>query len=375
MPPRITRATRTKANIVPSEQITEPVTDKEDIPLFPPGLEESDDEGEPSLPAPLPVVIPTGADSVASRVEISDDSDHSEDEDAGYESENDPVVRSYDVYMTSELAQYLYLFQYPVRSGSKPYTKINNSCPVGARFKPKSGLVELDVPVNVAVNFDEEKGRVWGEVLRKAKAANEGGLAGKANFQRGGKRRKMKDDDEEEEEEDSMYQDFGEAVKKGRILNKQTLGSKIHPDETKYMVGVFKNDQLHLTPIISTLQLRPQFLHVDAQGAQDRAANKALRDADQPERPSEARAVHMSVKNTADPAAQMSSTMKALRMAEGEEWKHIHWVDQDNDEAWDQYELLSLEESKQETQLRCQTSKNVYMDFLSGAALQKTEGK
>jgi hypothetical protein len=107
-------------------------------------------------------------------------------------------------------------------------------------------MVEVDVPVNVHVNYDEEKGRAWGDVLKRAAAKD----AVKAAPVAGGKRRKVNSgggggsDEEHEEEEDLMYMDFGEAVKAGRVLNRQTLGSKMQTDNTKYMIGVFKNGKV-----------------------------------------------------------------------------------------------------------------------------------
>lgn len=182
------------------------------------------------------------ADQPAEESEVSDD-DH--DAYSGYDTDDDPVIRTYDVFTTSELAENLYVFQYPVRSAQKPYRKQENCCPIEARLKPKCKVVEIDVPVNVHLNYDEQKGRNWGEVLRKAKQA-EGGIAGKATVgAKGGKRRKVKEDDEEEEEPDINYMDFEDAVKKKRILAKQTLGSKMHPDQPKYMLGVFKDGKLN----------------------------------------------------------------------------------------------------------------------------------
>ena len=352
-----------------------------DVPLFIPSATDyldSDDECHTKAP---PVETANVGDWSGS--------ERSEDDDTHYASDDDPVVREYNVFMTSELARNLYLFQYPVRSRNKPYTKAQNSCPVGARLKGKAGLVEVDVPVNVGLNFDQEKGRVWGDVLRKSQQAKENGLAGKAIGARGGKRRKIKGEDEEDEDDvDVMLVDFAEAVKKGRVLNKQTLGSKMQADEAKYMVGIFKNgmllrvytlkflsrirltfrkDQLHLTPVNATLQLRPLFHHVDAQLAAERAQTKSLREADEVEKPAQARAVHLTVNQ------EVSQTMKALRIAEEEEWMKLHWIDQDDDEAWDQYELLCFGDSIP-GYLKCGTSKTEYMDWLSGAMMRKKEG-
>jgi len=220
-------------------------------PLFLPrgeGSSDSELEGESRPRQALPKQSGNVAPPLTRPVgELSSGSDRSEDEDLAYDSDEDPVVREYDIFMTSELARNLYLFQYPVRSRQKPYTKAQNSCPIDARLKPKAGLVEVDIPVNVGVNFDQEKGRVWGDVLRKAQQAKENGFAGKAiggPGSRGGKRRKVKGGDDEEEEDDIMLVDFQEAVNKGRVLSTQTLGSKMQPDEARYMVGVFRNGML-----------------------------------------------------------------------------------------------------------------------------------
>lgn len=186
---------------------------------------------------------------------MSDDDDSSDD-DAGAQEpdeddDDDPVVCSYDIHITASQAPDLYIFQYPVRSKIKPYTKAENACPLEARLKPKSGLVEVDVPVNVHVNYDEEKGRIWGDVLRKAvKEAGKSisGAAG-AGAGTGNKRRKIvrgEESEDEEDEVDVMTMQFEDAVKAGRVLSRQTLGSKMQPDNTKYMVGVFKNGMLDI---------------------------------------------------------------------------------------------------------------------------------
>ena len=245
--PRVARAgkqsTVQSAASPPAPSATETT---EDTPLFGPGpsgahySDSDDDETTTTRKAPSPPKL---------NVDTSGPSSGSEPPspigDVDYESDEDPVVREYDIFMTEELADSLYLFQYPVRSKTKPYNKAQSSCPVDARWKPKAGLVEIDVPVNTALNFDQEKGRVWGDVLRKSQQAKESGLPGKATGARGGKRRKAKGEgDDEEEEDDIMFVDFQEAVKNGRVFSKQTLGSKIQTDEAKYMVGVFTDSML-----------------------------------------------------------------------------------------------------------------------------------
>lgn len=221
----------------------------------------SDELDEPSrtdiaspVIADVPVVanVPINVSDDDSDDDASDwcaDPDNDDDDD----DDNDPVVCSYDIHITASTAPDLYIFQYPVRSKTKPYTKAENTCPLEARFKPKSGLVEVDVPVNVHVNYDEEKGRAWGDVLRKAEKEKGKTLGAAGGAAHGNKRRKVargEDDESEEEEEevDVMTMDFADAVKAGRVLSRQTLGSKMQPDNTKYMVGIFKNGALSQRP-------------------------------------------------------------------------------------------------------------------------------
>ncbi|CUS15842.1 unnamed protein product [Tuber aestivum] len=395
---------------------TAPPPNSSENPLFLPGYSDSssDDDNDngsnngsveiippPPPPPPPPAAAepppPPPSQSVPKPIVQPPPLGNEDDDTSGGEetTEEDPVVQTYDIQITTSQLRDLYIFQYPVRPREQPYTKARNACPVEARFKPKSGLVEVDIPVNVHVNYDEEKGRVWGDAMRKAekeagKAQSGGSGSGRGGGVAsgvGGKKRKIlrgeDDNDEEEEgegEEDLMYMDLAAAIKAGRILNRQTLGSKMQPDGTKYMAGVFKNDKLYLTPITSTLQLRPQFHHIDTQIDLERAANKALHPVKQ-----EARAIQLSVKNSEDPSSQLSSSMKAVRMAEEENWTKLHWVDQDTDDAWGVYEDVCLTgETKEEEGegegvkdelLKCVTTKREYVEWLSaGKPIVRKEG-
>ena len=233
-----------------------PTDSTEGTPLFRPGpsgthySDSDDDETATTREAPAPPRPNIDCGGGSSESEPGDD--------VGYDSDDDPVVREYDICMTEVLAANLHLFQFPVRPKNQLHCKGQGSCPVGARWKPKAGLVEVDVPVNTALNFDQEKGRVWGDALRKSQQAKESGLPGKTIGARGGKRRRVKgeDGDDEDDEDDMIFVDFQEAVKKGRVLNKQTLGSKIQADESKYMLGVFLGSRLSGRVSPPTLFLR-----------------------------------------------------------------------------------------------------------------------
>lgn len=134
--------------------------------------------------------------------------------------EDDEVIREVPVFMSQQLAKYLYLFQYPVRT--IPFTPATG--PIAARIKPVSQLIELDLPLDTRSSmYSEERGKDFarGTNDRPIRTAldNDDSNLGRS----GGSRR------EEAAEE---------------MLDRQTLGSSIVPNQTNYMVGVIKDSEL-----------------------------------------------------------------------------------------------------------------------------------
>jgi hypothetical protein len=91
---------------------------------------------------------------------------------------------------------------------------------------------------------------------------------------------------------------------------------------------------VHFTQLKGSLQLRPQFQHIDVMTDQERASQKALKEANNPTtaRPVEARAVNLTVRAaTGDNRTLTGAELLArdLRLEEDEQWRHIEWVDQD----------------------------------------------
>ena len=275
------------------------------------------------------------------------------------DSDLDPVIKTYDIYLTTALTPHLHLFQYPVRSSTLPYSHMTGACPTNARMKPQSGVVELDIPINTVRNYDQEKGRRWGEALRKARLEREARISGSSSTGRvgvGGKRRKIAsynndydDDDDGEDEDDIIHASFEEAKRNGRALMHQTLGAKLQPDNTRYMVGVFRNSQLHLTPINGTLQLRPQFNHIHTANNLEKELQKSLKI--DPHNSSEnlnpappaARSLQATVKRSIEEGLGVGEgALKALRKEEGEEWVPLRWVDQDEEAAWEVFDGMFL---------------------------------
>lgn len=82
--------------------------------------------------------------------------------------------------------------------------------------------------------------------------------------------------------------------------------------------------------------MRPQFHHIDAQSEQDRVGRRAEAG---PARATEARAIHMIVKNAMDGEEESSDTMaQRISTAQAEQWKSHRFVDEMDDDAWKAYE-------------------------------------
>lgn len=182
----------------------------------------------------------------------------------------DAVIQEYDVYLTPELQQQLYLLQYPNRA--RDHTFVRYAYPENMRIKPESGFLELDLPVHFT-NFDKARGVEWGEALHRVKEEGGGGLGIAGGFggnsgRAGGLRtRKAKvetagagaggfvngdaaaDVGAEDEEVAKLVDNFEDSVERGRVLNKQTLGGQIlkHQEgQPVYMLGAFRGRKLSI---------------------------------------------------------------------------------------------------------------------------------
>ena len=114
-------------------------------------------------------------------------------------------------------------------------------------MKPKTGLIEVDVPIDTQLNYDVSKGRKFGEALKQSRLARDGtgggagagafGMAGGFNpvGQQPGARVKAEDVE--------MSDVKGEGGKAETMLRVQTLGGRIKDAEDGdplYMLGAFR---------------------------------------------------------------------------------------------------------------------------------------
>ncbi|KAI9222885.1 Sin-like protein conserved region-domain-containing protein [Blastocladiella britannica] len=155
----------------------------------------------------------------------------------------DPIVQSLPVYLSTQLASNLHLFQFPLRSHPLPH-----GARINARFKPKCRAMELDIPLDTgAATFDPEKGNKFGNVAQNAAQ--------------------------------SIY-DQRSAVPTAApgVLDHITLASTLVPPLTKYYIAAFRDDSVHLTELHATLQFTPDLKHLDELHMHEREARKKVED-------------------------------------------------------------------------------------------------
>ncbi|KAE9962373.1 hypothetical protein EG328_000619 [Venturia inaequalis] len=265
------------------------------------------------------------------------------------DTEDDPVIAEYNVYITPELEEQVYLLQFPNRDRQQPYNSRTGAQPVEMRMKPKTNFMELDIATNVASNFDKSKGMLWGSAM---KTANESGAAGfgmssgfgKSN--RGNelfnpdKRGKKARDPGQAHVGKTRSERFDDANEAGKVLNKQTLGGQIVlPAEGKpmYMLGTFRESEAP--------------------------------------RKSEARVVGQSARATGPDGEEMnvSGTSKFLTDAAEEPWTTLTFHDEDQEESYGIYaEKLFIAEDKINSlpHLEAGMGNEVFLDAISSPRVE-----
>ncbi|KAF2496660.1 hypothetical protein BU16DRAFT_525812 [Lophium mytilinum] len=310
--------------------------------------------------------------------------------------EVDPVIAEYDVFLTPDLEEETYLLQYLNRGKEQPYNERNDMCPLELRVKQESGFIEVDVPVNVHMNFNRLNGVRWGESLRKAKEEGQTAFGVTAGFERpqvrtglarggaaarGGRAATAEPLKENKDEEDAELREllyrFEDANDKGHVLNKQTLGGQIlkqEEGEPKYMLGAFRGKELHLTKLSGIVQMRPQFHHLDALMLQEQAARRAESDAANPNKQSGPRAVTIQLKNSDLDNKDMASTKQLLKAAAEEKWTKLRYHDEDSADAYSAYrEKLFIQDIKAAPKLHSVMNNEEYLEIISAPRIDHTD--
>ncbi|KAM0715788.1 hypothetical protein Q7P37_008302 [Cladosporium fusiforme] len=276
--------------------------------------------------------------------------------------DDDPVTAEYDVYLTAAQQEQIYLLHYLNRTRERPYSQRFGAQPVDVRIKPNSGHLELDVELSTNYNFNKYQGLKWGDAVQASKTIqNDSGTYGPASgfgVPRGkpGGRNQLKDKADIENQVGNDLAAFRDAVEEEKVMNKQTLGGQIFRHDNKgedmaqpvYFLGAFAGNQLHLSKVDGTVQMRPQFHHIDAEAHRNRlATSRATAEAD-------------------GAPAKPAPVARALADAEEESWVPLEYVDEAEEAAFELFhERMFLHDAEQAHQLNSGMDDDTFLDAVS----------
>ena len=281
------------------------------------------------------------------------------------------------------MEEQIYLLQYPNRPRNRPYSNRNGATPKTMRIKPRSGYLEVDVKLNTSHNFNKYMGLKWGDASRVSKDLhNRSGTYGLAAGLTAARPRAMtkdtntlKDPFDRELELENNLADFNELEKEGKVFSTQTLGGQIirHDERHEqgkpiYLVGAFEGNQLHLTKVTGTVQVRPQFHHLDAEEERCRVAVSRAAQAESGDTgPAPiARSVQPRFISEEEKVSLEARMKSLLHAAEAEPWINMDYVDEDDDEAYKVFhEKLFVNEVDKAPVLVSSMDNDSYLDAIS----------
>jgi len=299
---------------------------------------------------------------------------------AARDEDEDPVTAEYDVFLTPHMQEQIYLLQYPNRVRERPYNARMGANPEGMRIKPEAGYLETDVRLNTSLNFNKYQGLKWGDALHTAREVqNSSGTYGAAAGFQGVRSRRthvqIKDKADREHDIANNLTGFSEAEAENKVMKTQTLGGQIVKHDGKdeagtkpmYFIGAFRGSELHLTKVDGTVQMRPQFHHIDAEEQRTRMA--ASRDGDGPRAPGDPRSLLQKNQKQGEEAEKdrlENRTRATLQAAEAESWLPLDYVDEDEDEAYETWrDRMFVRDVKSATKLESAMDADEYLDAIS----------
>lgn len=152
----------------------------------------------------------------------------------------DPVIASYDINLTETEIPRLVL-QYLDRDPKDSYDDAHGQKPTSFRLKPQTGLLEVDVPINTAVNYDIPKGLRYGDALRRSRVAQGGGYGMAGGFASGGNNAASR---VKVEAGGGGFEETKADSAADSLLRVQTLGGRVKVPEggdPVYMLATFRD--------------------------------------------------------------------------------------------------------------------------------------
>ena len=160
------------------------------------------------------------------------------------------VQEQHKLMINTQSNKLVLLLKYPTRQPDELYCDAFGNKPLHLRIKPKCGLVEVDVPIDVHHHFDREKGLQFGAALRNRTVT--GVSSSIHGISTGPNPTITRNEDDDPLMLDSasfepMLKAFDSANRDGHVMNRITLGGRIEPfkdGDPIYMLATFEDGKL-----------------------------------------------------------------------------------------------------------------------------------
>uniref|UniRef100_A0A1B0FI91 DNA-directed RNA polymerase III subunit RPC5 n=1 Tax=Glossina morsitans morsitans TaxID=37546 RepID=A0A1B0FI91_GLOMM len=206
---------------------------------------------------------------------------------ACFDDDEDTILEEIPVFLSKNLQDNLYIFQYPTKSQTYNFenVSVSNCC-----IKPINQEVKVDFSLDTESRFYDQ---FKGEQLALAADGKNQAKGERPSFKRG-------------------------------IMDKQAfLSSRPLDDVTKYVVGVYADKEIHLSPLTGIVQLRPSFSYFDKEDKRNKAEQKALNEEDDDE---ELQQVTVKFARTsAKKAKERQGFHNLMKKSDEEPWCETYW--------------------------------------------------
>lgn len=214
------------------------------------------------------------------------------------------------VYLSKSLAENLYLLQYLVRPSHLTYDDVK---PLNVKVKPNQKEIQLELPLNTHTpNYAYSKGEQMALIV------------------------------------DGQYKPSEQNFFNSNVMDKTVLASGPCTASTqRYAVGVYKDGELHLTPLNAMTQIRPSFSYMDKADTKQKVLNSKQMEgggeSSQEEEEEEAKPVRLKFarhETVEAKARRMASYDYLQKKREEEQWINVKHHSIDDDKSVSERNLL-----------------------------------
>lgn len=210
--------------------------------------------------------------------------------------DDDPIIGEHNVFVSTQLAQYLHIFQLP---GNVAEAESHEAASMTYRFKKTSKVVEMELPLDTRhPTYSPERAEELASNTSSGKIKYSGlSGGGEIDGDRGGER-----------------------------LNRMRYAGtpiRIKSDERRYFVVTSVDGALHMTPVETFINMKPSLHYLDEADAKTKSITKRMEAAEGGDAQSKLKAVqvHFRKRETEEQmAARLSSYGYLQRQIDEEPW-------------------------------------------------------